>query len=258
MEYQSPPPIAMHGVTVNRLRDADALVAAEVDWTVASGEFWVIGGLQGSGKSDFLMMTAGLMPPHAGEYRLFGETMPIFDESRLSHRLRLGLVFDGGQLLNHLTVFENVALPLRYHRNLTESEVEEEVRAMLSAVGLLPWASNTPGAMPHPWRRRAGLARALTLKPELLLVDGPLSGSDARHAHWWLGFLDALARGHTLLGGRPVTLITTAGDLRPWRGHATHFALLADQRLSILGDWAQAEQDARRSVRVLRGESDVD
>ena len=254
-ENQSLPPIAMHGVSVNALRDPETVVATQVDWTVAPGEFWVIGGLQGSGKSDFLMMTAGLMPPHAGEYRLFGETMPIFEESRLAHRLRVGLVFDGGQLLNHLTVFENVALPLRYHRNLSQAEVEDEVRAMLSAVGLLPWASNTPGALPRPWRKRAGLARALMLRPELLLVDGAISSADLRHANWWLGFLDALARGHPLLGGKPLTLVATAEDLRPWRGHATHFALLAEQRFSVLGDWPQVEQDTSAALRVLLGET---
>lgn len=251
----NPPAIEMRGVAVNAPRDAASLVAAEVDWTVAPGEFWVIGGLQGAGKSDFLMLTAGLIPPHAGEYRLFGELMPIFEESRLAQRLRVGLVFDGGQLLNHLTVFENVALSLRYHRNLAPAEVEAEVRAMLSAVGLLPWAANTPGALPRPWRKRAGLARALMLRPELLLVDGAISSADLRHAHWWLGFLDALARGHPVLGGQPVTLVATAEDLRPWRGHATHFALLAEQRFSVLGDWAQVEQDTSAALRVLLGET---
>ncbi len=254
-ENQSPPLIEMRDVAVGALRDMAAPVAEQVNWTVAPGEFWAIGGLQGAGKSDFLMMTAGLMPPRAGEYRLFGETMPIFDESRLAQRLRLGLVFDGGQLLNHLTLFENVALPLRYQRNLSRAEVEDEVGAMLSAMELLPWASSTPGAMPRPWRKRAGLARALMLRPELLLVDCPISSADLRHANWWLGFLDTLAHGHALLGGRPVTLIATTEDLRPWRGHATQFACLANRRFTVLGDWAQVEQNPGSAVRVLLGKT---
>lgn len=250
-ENQNAPVIEMRGVTVGTLRDPEMTVATDVNWTVAPGEFWVLGGLQGSGKSDFLMMAAGLMPPRAGEYRLFGEPMPIFEESRLAHRLRLGLVFDGGQLLNHLTVFENVALPLRYHQNRTRADVEDEVRAILSAMELLPWAASTPGAMPRPWRKRAGLARALMLRPEVLLLDGPLSGADARHAHWWLAILGELAHGHALLDGQPLTLVATAEDLRLWRSRANQFAVLGNQHFTVLGDFAQVERSPDPAVHVL-------
>src|SRR5436309_4299693 len=113
--------IEMQAVAVSAMRDQSIQVAEGINWTVAAGDYWVVAGLQGAGKSDFLMMTAGLMPPAQGSYRLFGEEMPIFDEARLNHRLRLGLVFDGGQLLNHLTVWENVALPLLYHETLAET-----------------------------------------------------------------------------------------------------------------------------------------
>src|SRR5213595_2170394 len=121
------PVIEMRDVAVGAMRDQSTIVVEEINWTVAAGDYWVIGGLQGSGKSDFLMMTGGLMPPVHGSYQLFGEQMPIFEETRLKERLRLGLVFDGGQLFNHLTVGENVALPLRYHDNLAEEESKSEV-----------------------------------------------------------------------------------------------------------------------------------
>src|SRR5258708_25898991 len=128
----SPPPpnrplIRMEAVAVGSMRDPNAVVAEDIHWTVERGDYWVIAGLQGSGKSDFLMMTGGLMAPSRGEYRLFGEEMPIFDEARLPTRLRLGLVFETGQLFNHLTVRENVALPLRYHRNLSTEEARPAV-----------------------------------------------------------------------------------------------------------------------------------
>lgn len=250
-EPARPPLLEMRGVTAGTMRNPEATVVTGVNWTVAAGDFWVVAGLQGSGRSDFLMLAAGLMPPRTGEHRLFGEPTAAFGESRLPQRLRVGLVFDGGQLLNHLTVFENVALPLRYHRNLPRAEIETDVRAMLEATGLLPWASSTPGALPRAWRKRAGLARALMLRPELLLLDCPLSGLDLRHVNWWLNCLDELARGHALLGGRPLTLVVTGDDLHFWRGRARQFALLEDRRLTVLGDWTQVECSTHPAVRTL-------
>ena len=172
------PAIQMRGVAVGAISDQSRLLVEEINWTVASGDYWAVAGLQGAGKSDLLLMTGGLMPPARGAYRLFGQEMPIFDEARLKERLRLGLVFDGGQLFNHLTVSENVALPLRYHRNLSQAEAEPEVSAILESLELAPWADSTPGALGRNWQKRVGLARALALKPEVVLVDNP-----ARHEY---------------------------------------------------------------------------
>jgi len=181
------------------------------------------------------------MPPAHGLYRLFGEPMPIFEEARLQKRLCLGLVFDGGQLFNHLTVSENVSLPLRYHQNLTKAAVEAQVQAILEALDLGPWADSTPGAIGRNWQKRVGLARALALRPEVLLIDSPLTGLDLRHISWWLSFLDQLSKGHHVLEGRPLTLVVTTADLRPWKGRARQFAILKNKRLSVLGTWAQLE-----------------
>jgi len=244
----SPPAIAMSGVGAGANRDPGVTVAADVRWTVNLGEFWVVAGQQHSGKTDFLMMVGGLTAPTAGEYRFLGEPMPIFEETRLSERLKLGFVFDGGQLLGHLTVAENIALPLRYHFDLGSEELQSRVRALLDFTELRPWANSTPGTVGRSWQQRAGLARALALGPEVLLLDSPLTGLDARHAHWWLNGLDQLSRGHGVGHGKPMTLVATADDLRPWRGHAKHFACLADQRLLVLGDWLAVENCREQAV----------
>ncbi len=245
------PVIRMEAVTVGSLQDPGTVVAESVDWTVSPGDFWVVAGLQGTGKSDLLHMTGGLMPPTAGEYRLFGEEMPVFEESRLSTRLRLGLVFDGGQLFNHLTVWENIALPLRYHRNLSKAEAENEVRPFLDAVELQPWADSTPGTIGRHWRTRVGLARALILKPEILLVDSPVAGLDPRHMNWWLAFLRKLAEGHPLMESQPLTLVITTSGLLPWKGLARQFAVLKDRRLVVLGDWARLEAASKELLHEL-------
>ena len=246
-----PPALHLRGVAVSSSRDARLAVVEEVDWTVAAGEFWVVGAPQHSGKSDFLLLAGGLASPLRGEYFFLGERMPIFEESRLGHRLKLGFVFDGGQMISPLTVAENLALPLRYHGNLTPAEIEARVTELLDLTGLTPWAHQTPGRLGRSWQQRVGLARALGLQPEVLLLDSPLTGLDVRHAQWWLDFLDRLSRGHRYLAGRPVTLVATADDLRPWRRHANRVACLADRRLRVLGDWRAVDACEETGLREL-------
>ena len=247
--------IDMRGVTVGALRDAQLIVAAGVNWRVEPGEFWAVAGLHGAGKSDLLMLVAGVMAPVAGSYDFLGAGMPIFSEDRLAHRLRLGLVFDGGRLFGQLTVAENIALPLRYHRNLPEAGVESNVATLLELMELSPFARTLPGALGRNWQRRAALARALALKPEVLLLDTPLAGLDQREQNWWFGFLDQLSRGHPYYEGRPVTLVVTTSNLRNWRGHARQFALLEDRRFTTLGDWAAVGRSDNPLVRELLTET---
>ncbi|HLP76153.1 MAG TPA: ATP-binding cassette domain-containing protein [Candidatus Paceibacterota bacterium] len=245
------PVMEMRGVSIGTMRDLNTVVMHDVNWTVNRGDFWVIGGLQGSGKSDFLLLAGGLMAPLNGCYHFLGEEMPIFEDSRLPDRLKLGFVFDGGQLLNHLTIAENIALPLRYHHNLSAEKAHAEVQQMLELTGLAPWADSTPGAIGRNWQQRAGLARALMLRPEVLLLDNPLGGLDLRHRGWWLNFLSELSRGHDWLDKKPVTLVVTADDLRPWRKRARQFAALKDKQFSVFGAWDKVEGSTDENVLEL-------
>lgn len=245
--------LEMRGVMVGSLKDPTVIMAEGVNWIVSPGEFWVVAAPQYSGKTDFLMMAGGLSSPAGGEYFLLGEPMPIFDESRLRHRLKLGFVFDGGQLLGALTVAENIALPLRYHGRLPADEIEALVRKLLEVTELMPWANSTPANIGRSWRQRAGLARALALQPEVLLLDSPLTGLDVRHTTWWLGFLDQLSLGHSIVRGKPVTLVVTADDLRPWRSHAGRVACLSHRRLIVVGNWHAVEDCTERVIQELLG-----
>lgn len=231
--------IEMRDVRIGTMRDASELVLDKVNWSVARGEFWIVAGHQHSGKSDFLMTTAGLMPPADGCYKFFGSETEIFDESRLADRLRMGFVFDSAQLFPDMTIAENVALPLRYHKNLPPAEAMKVIDGLLELMELKPIADVTPANLPRSWHKRAGLARALATQPEILLLDNPLGGLDARHAHWWLQFLDQLWRGHKLLGSQPLTIIATTDDLRPWRNDARRFALLKEEEFIPLGSWKE-------------------
>ena len=241
----------MEDVTVVSMADQTRVVAEDVNWSVGAGDYWVVAGLQGSGKSDFLMLAGGLMAPALGRYQLFGESMPIFEDDRLGARLRLGFVFDGGQLFSQLTIRENLALPLRYHRHLKQDEISETVGRLLEMTELLPWAEHVPTMIARVWQKRAGLARALALKPEVLLLDNPLGGLDLRHKAWWLALLDRLSQGHPFFDGRSVTLVATAADLHPWRGHARQFAVLNARRFQVVGSWAQVEAASAEPLREM-------
>jgi putative spermidine/putrescine transport system ATP-binding protein len=240
-EDQHPAAIELRGVSVGAMRDVSFIAIAGADWTVAPGEFWVIAGQQHSGKSDFLMLTAGLMAPVDGSCLIFGRDTRTFGEAEMAERLRVGLVFEGGQLFNHLTIRENVALPLQYHRNLSAAAAAPEVQRLLELMDLTPLADIAPAEVSSNWLQRAALARALVLQPELLLLDNPLGRLDARHRHWWRRFLDQLWRGHPALGGRPLTLAIAADDLRPWQGMPAKFGLLHDKKFSRLGSWDDVE-----------------
>jgi ABC-type transporter Mla maintaining outer membrane lipid asymmetry ATPase subunit MlaF len=245
--------IEMRDVSFARLSDPGMIVAEGVNWRVEQGDFWVVAGLHGSGKSDLLMLVGGVMAPSAGSYEFLGEGMPIFSDERLAHRLKLGLVFDGGRLFNHLTIAENIALPLRYHRNLSSEEAGPTVGALVELTGLTPHAHRHPGELGRNLQRRAALARALALRPELLLLDTPLTGLDSRQHNWWLGLLGELSRGHAYYSGQPITIIVTAAGLRDWHGHARQFALLEGGKLAVLGDWTSLERSSDPLVKELLG-----
>jgi ABC-type transporter Mla maintaining outer membrane lipid asymmetry ATPase subunit MlaF len=253
-ENQNPVTIEMRGVSVGAMRDASFTVVEDVNWSVAPGEFWVIAGQQHSGKSDFLKMTAGLMAPAGGSYKLFGIETRTFGEAELAGRLRVGFVFEGGQLFNHLTIGENVALPLQYHQNLAPDAAASEVQPLLELMELTPLADVTPSNVTANWRQRAALARALILKPEVLLLDNPLSGLGGRHLQWWLRLLDQLWRGHEWSGGRPMTLVVTTDDLSRlagWQDANRKFALLRDKKLIPLGSWPAVEAASDPVVKEL-------
>ncbi|MBI3849648.1 MAG: ATP-binding cassette domain-containing protein [Verrucomicrobia bacterium] len=212
-----------------------------ITWQVSAGDYWVVGGLPGSGKSDLLATAAGLQRPWSGRHLLFGRDLTeLHEDELLADRLRIGLVFEnGGRLFNHLTVAENIALPLRYHRDFSDDEIQQRLKAILDLMDLNEQGRLLPSQTTRAMRQRAALARALALQPDLLLFDNPLGGLDRRQARWWLDFLARLAAGHEFMNGRPVTLVVTTEDLQPWFDQGRQFALLKRGRWVPLG--ARAE-----------------
>jgi phospholipid/cholesterol/gamma-HCH transport system ATP-binding protein len=212
-----------------------------VNWTVLPGEYWVIGGPHGSGKTDLLMTVAGLHRPAAGSIRIFGrETAQLSEAELLARRARIGFVFKGGgRMFTELTVAENVALALCYHRNWSAEQAREEVRATLEITELAALAQETAQTIGSDWQQRVGLARALALKPEVMFLDEPAAGLEARHRQWWRNFLAQLSSGTPYTGGRKVTVIAATNDFALWHGETHHYALIKDKRWHVSGEQAE-------------------
>ena len=143
------------------------------------GRISVILGASGVGKSTLLRLGAGLLRPDYGEIWVGDEEISRLSERRLRNLRRgLGMMFQGGALLDSLTVFENVALALREHTKLRESEIADRVHAQFEAVGLKKVDELLPGQISGGMKKRVALARAMIMEPSVLLIDEPFSGLD--------------------------------------------------------------------------------
>jgi phospholipid/cholesterol/gamma-HCH transport system ATP-binding protein len=151
-----------------------------VSIVLEKGETLVVMGGSGSGKTVLLRLIAGLLRPDAGRIRVFGQNIEeLSEEALLPIRRRLGYVFQSAALFDSLTVFENVAYPLREHTRLDGDEIRRRVLHFLSLVGLNESVlEQLPAELSGGMRKRVGIARALSGEPEVMLYDEPTAGLD--------------------------------------------------------------------------------
>lgn len=209
---------------------------------VEPGQFWVLGGLPTSSPSAVIPTLAGLEKPVTGEVRLFGNDVFRLGEGELVEvRKRVGVVFSaGGRLLRNLTVLDNIALPLRYHRFMFPDEIEDRVRVLAAALDLERHLDRAAVALSPSARQRVALARALVLEPEILFLDRPLVAANADRHEWWLDHVQALNRGFH--GLKPMTVVVGTDRLHVWRGVAGNFAVVEDRRWTHLGRAEEARE----------------
>ncbi|MDX1950575.1 MAG: ATP-binding cassette domain-containing protein [Verrucomicrobiota bacterium] len=209
----------------------------QVNWSIRRGDYWVVTGAPGSGKSDLLSTAAGLQKPGKGTHLIFGKPIQQLNEEELiRERMKIGYVFQGGgRLFNQLSVQENIGLPICYHQDCPLSEAQEKIHTVLNLVEITSLARRRPSEITRNLHPRISLARALALQPEVLFIDNPLLGTDPNETAWWLKFLEK-ASTTPLIEGRKLTLVIAADDLRPWRSQGKQFAVIHEENWVEIGD----------------------
>jgi phospholipid/cholesterol/gamma-HCH transport system ATP-binding protein len=161
----------------------DKPVLRGVSLTLEKGTTLAVMGGSGQGKTVLLRIIAGLLWPDAGQVSLFGTRIDTKrEEQMLPVRRRTGFVFQGAALFDSLTVFENVAFPLREHTRLSPGEITDRVHRFLSLVGLPGTDDLLPAELSGGMRKRVGIARALVTEPEVVFFDEPTAGLDPTNA----------------------------------------------------------------------------
>jgi phospholipid/cholesterol/gamma-HCH transport system ATP-binding protein len=150
-----------------------------IDLVVHGGETLAVLGRSGTGKSVLLKLIVGLHGPDSGSIRVLGEEIAKLDRDHLNEvRKKIGFLFQSAALYDSLTVEQNVAFPLARHTKMSETERNNRARELLSAVGMEHDLEKLPSEISGGMQKRVGLARALTLDPEILLFDEPTAGLD--------------------------------------------------------------------------------
>jgi len=197
-----------------------------IDLDVQPGEIFVIMGPSGSGKSVLLKHLIGLEAPDDGEILINGESV---ESAEIAAKYRMALVFQSGALLNSLTVGENVGLYLAEHRLKSPEEIDRIVAEKLQAVGLTDAVDKMPGELSGGMKKRAAIARALVIEPQLILYDEPTSELDP---------LSAVVVGEEILELKKqirVTSVVVSHDRELAFGVADRIAIINEGRIITIG-----------------------
>lgn len=155
-------------------------ILKNVNLDLRKAENLVVLGKSGSGKSTIIKCMVGLMEPDDGKICIFGQDMTDVDYDELNRlRTKIGFLFQGNALYDSMTVYENLAFPLRHHRKeLGKEKLDFLIHEVLESVGLPDAGNKTPAELSGGMSKRIGLARTLILKPEIMLYDEPTTGLD--------------------------------------------------------------------------------
>jgi phospholipid/cholesterol/gamma-HCH transport system ATP-binding protein len=241
MENGKKPKIAVRGLRKSFGRQN---VLDGIDLAVSTGETLAVLGRSGTGKSVLLRLIIGLQKPDAGDIELSGERINGLPADRLNClRKTTGFLFQQAALYDSLTVQENVAFPLRRHSKLNDVQIQDRVRDLLARVGMEDAAGKMPADISGGMKKRVGLARALALDPEIMLLDEPTAGLDPITA----SEIDELIR--QLQRERRISSIVVTHDMLSVKRVADRIAMLSDGHIIAEGTLDDLKSSRDPSVR---------
>jgi phospholipid/cholesterol/gamma-HCH transport system ATP-binding protein len=212
----------------------ERIILEDINLVVPRGKVVALMGTSGGGKTTVLRLIGRQVSPNQGQVLLQGRDMAMLDTAGLmAARRRMGMLFQFGALFTDLTVFENVAFPLREHTRLPESIIRDLVLMKLNAVGLRGARDLMPSEVSGGMARRVALARAMALDPELMLYDEPFAGLDPIS----MGIAARLIR--ELNDTMGLTSIIVSHDVEETFLIADHIVLLANGRIVAQGSPAE-------------------
>jgi phospholipid/cholesterol/gamma-HCH transport system ATP-binding protein len=205
----------------------------DLSFSIKRNKITVILGKSGCGKSTVLKALVGLLLPQSGNIDVLGESLDYQSEISLHAWFRkIGVLFQSSALLNSLTLYENIALPLRIHFSTIPKDIEKEMTfARLTQVGLQDAATKYPGELSGGMRKRAGLARALILDPLIVFCDEPTAGLDPITA----SSLDQLLL--SLKSSFGITVVVVTHELRSIAAIADQAIVIHDERIYYQGTY---------------------
>jgi phospholipid/cholesterol/gamma-HCH transport system ATP-binding protein len=215
----------------------DRPILEHVSLTVRRGEVFAIMGPSGCGKTTLLKNMVGLLEPPPGSVHVLGQDIALLDEDMLERfRQRIGMLFQFGALINSITVGENIALPLKEHGGLARDLSPILVPMKLGLVGLAHTVDYYPAELSGGMKKRAGLARAIALDPELLFFDEPTSGLDPVTA---AGLDQLVLELKSLLA---MTMVVVTHDLASARTIADRVLVMDEGKVLAMGTVAEVER----------------
>jgi len=215
----------------------EQVVLNRIDLEISHAETLAILGRSGAGKSVLLKLIIGLQKPEAGSIEVTGEEISALSLDRLNQvRKKIGFSFQYSALYDSLTVEENVAFPLKRHTDMSTAERRCRVQELLSRVGMEDAAAKLPAEISGGMKKRVGLARALALNPEIMLLDEPTAGLDPITAG---EINDLLLNLHQELS---VSAVMVTHDVRSARTVSNRLALLHEGNILIEGSFEDLKQ----------------
>jgi phospholipid/cholesterol/gamma-HCH transport system ATP-binding protein len=220
-----------------------------IDLDVVRGEILAIVGGSGSGKSTLLRLMSMLIQPTSGSIDVFGtDVARIDDATALPLRKRIGVMFQNGGLFGDMNVLENVGVPLREHTHLDATTIDELAQLRIALVGLdADAATKMPSQLSGGMRKRASLARAMALDPDVLFLDEPTSGLDPISSD----AIDELVL--ELKQSLGLTIVTVTHDMDSLWRIADRVALLADGRVAVEGSMHELAESPHPVAREFFG-----